>query len=328
MFAYTVRRLLAAIPVLLGASFLVFWLTSFSRDPVLEKYGGRNPPVPQRTVDLEYERLGLKDGFFAQYWHWLRRLVLDQDFGPSIVPTMKINTEIGERLFTTLRLIFLAILVSLVLAVITGVFSAVRQYSKTDYFFTFLGFVLLSMPVFWVAVLLKQGGILFNEGTGTRLFYTFGEKTQGVDLTGMANAMDIAGHLILPTISLALINYAALSRFQRSSMLEVLNSEYIRLARAKGLSPRRVLIRHGLRTALIPMTTSSAILVGGLIGGAVITESVYGWNGMGKLLINAIRDGDRNVILAWLLLAGFFVVLFNLIADLLYGVLDPRIRYE
>lgn len=328
MFAYSVRRILASVPVLLLASVLVFWLVSFSRDPVRETFGARNPPVPREVLDAEYERLGLKDSFFEQYWQWLQRLVWQQDFGPSIVPNMSINSEIGERLMATLRLILFAVLVSLVLAVVTGVLSAVRQYSKSDYAFTFLGFVLLSMPVFWVAVLLKQAGVLFNEATGTRYVYTFGERSQGVDLTGMANVLDIAGHLVLPTLSLALLNYAALSRFQRGSMLEVLDSDYIRLARAKGLRRWPVLIRHGLRTALIPMTTASGLLMGGLIGGAVVTESVYGWNGMGKLLIDAIRIGDRNVIMAWLLLAGFFVVLFNLIADLLYAVLDPKIRYE
>jgi len=325
---YSIRRILVSIPVLLLASFLVFWLVSFSRDPVREVLGARNPPVPPAVIQAEYQRLGLHDGFFAQYWHWLRRLVWDQDFGPSILPGTSINGEIGERLVTTLRLIVLAAIVSLVLAVVTGVLSAVRQYSKTDYSLTFAGFVLLSMPVFWVAVLLKQAGVVFNESTGTRYIFTFGEKSQGVDLTGMANALDIAGHLVLPTLSLALLNYAALSRFQRSSMLEVLESDYLRLARAKGLRRWQVLIRHGVRTALIPMTTVSGLLIGGLIGGAVLTETVYGWNGMRKLLIDAIRLGDRNVIMAWLLLAGTAVVLFNLIADLMYAVLDPKIRYR
>lgn len=328
MFAYSVRRIVASVPVLLLASLLVFWLVSFSRDPVREVFGARNPPVPPAVIEAEYARLGLRDSFFVQYWHWLRRLVWEQDFGPSILPNMSINDEIGDRLLATLRLIFLAVLVSLVLAVLTGVLSAVRQYSKTDYTFTFLGFVLLSMPVFWVAVLLKQAGVLFNEATGTRFIFTFGERSQGVELTGMANVLDVAGHLLLPTLSLALLNYAALSRFQRGSMLEVLGSDYIRLARAKGLRRWQVLMRHGLRTALVPMTTASGLLMGALIGGAVVTETVYGWNGMGKLLIDAIRTGDRNVIMAWLLLAGLFVVLFNLLADLLYAVLDPKIRYE
>jgi peptide/nickel transport system permease protein len=333
MFAYTVRRIIAAIPVLIAASFIVFWLTSFAPDPVAQKFGARNPPVPQNTWDQEYQRLGLKDGFWQQYWDWLWRLVVGSDepggrFGPSTTPTMRIDAEIFGRLGTTLRLIAFAMLIALVLAIVAGVLSAVRQYSKTDYTLTFTGFVLVSMPTFWVAVLLKEGAIWFNETTGTTTFYTLGEKSVGIDKTGWAEVSDIAGHMFLPTMSLALLTYAAWSRFQRSSMLEVLNSDYIRLARAKGLRWRTVLVRHGLRTALIPMATVSSLTIAGLIGGAVITESVYQWNGMGRLIVQAIVQGDRNVILAWLMLAGLAVVVGNLVADLIYGVLDPRIRYE
>ena len=139
---------------------------------------------------------------------------------------------------------------------------------------------------------------------------------------------DYGAHLILPTISLALITYAAWSRFVRGSLLEVLNSDYVRLARAKGLTPRRVMLKHALRTALIPMTTVTALTIAGLFGGAIITERVFQWRGMGTLIITAIGDRDRYVIMGWLLVVGFIVVLGNIIADLLYAVLDPRIRYE
>jgi peptide/nickel transport system permease protein len=328
MFAYTIRRLLVSIPILGVASFIVFWLVSIRADPVQEKYGARNPPVPRAIFDAEYRRLGLKDGFFEQYWNWLKDVVSFNTFGPSINQTTNIDAEIGDRLWTTLRLIFLAMLLALILAVLTGVFSAVRQYSKMDYTFTFLGFLFLSMPTFWIAVLLKEGAVSYNQSTGTKTFFTLGEKTPGVELHGWELVTDIAGHMVLPTISLALITYAAWSRFQRAAMLEVLNSDYIRLARAKGLRWRTVLVRHALRTALIPMVTISALTIAALIGGAVITESVYQWNGMGRFLIQSINARDRNAILAWLMLAGFFVVVGNLVADLLYAVLDPRIRYE
>jgi len=327
MIAYTIRRLLVSIPILGVASFIVFWLVSMSGDPVREKYGTRNPPVSQHVWDLEYQRLGLKDGFFVQYGHWLRDLLFQQNFGESINPSTHINAEIDDRLWTTLRLILLAMVLALALAVVSGVFSAIRQYSRMDYTFTFFGFLFLSMPPFWVAVLLKEGAVAANQGTGTKTFFTLGERTPGVDLRGWALFADVAGHLVLPTLSLALITYAAWSRFQRASMLEVLNSDYIRLARAKGVPWRKVLVRHALRTALIPMVTISALAIAGLIGGAVITESVFQWNGMGRFLLQSITARDRNAILAWLMLAGFFVVVGNLVADLLYAVLDPRIRY-
>ena len=328
MIAYTVRRLFAAIPTLIAASFLVFWLGSLSRDPVQEKYGARNPPVPQNALDEEYARLGLHDGFFEQYWTWITRVVTGGGFGPSINKTTNINAEIVDRALETTALISTAMVIAVVMAVVTGVLSAMRQYSKTDYTFTFLGFLFLGTPTFFFAVLLLHSAILFNEGTGTRYIFTVGARSEGADLHGWALATDMAGHLILPTISLSLLTYAALSRFQRTSMLEVLNSDYIRLARSKGLMPRRVLIRHALRTALIPMTTATALTIAALLGGAVITERVYDWDGMGKLLVDSITIGDRNAILAWLLLAGAFVVIGNLVADLLYAVLDPRIRYE
>jgi peptide/nickel transport system permease protein len=217
---------------------------------------------------------------------------------------------------------------ALVLAVLSGVLSATRQYSWLDYVFTFLGFVFLSMPPFWTAVLLKLGALTVNEATGQRTFFTIGARSDATE-PGAWNAIsDTFGHLILPTISLALITYAAWSRFQRSSMLEVLGSDYIRLARAKGIAPRRVLVKHALRTALIPMTTISALAIAGVLGGAVVTETVFEWQGLGRYLIESIATRDRYAVLGILLVTGFIVIVGNLVADILYGILDPRIRYE
>jgi peptide/nickel transport system permease protein len=328
MIAYTIRRLIAAIPVLIAASLLVFTLAANLGDPVKSAFIGRNPPVPRSTIEHEYARLHLKEGFFAQYWRWITGM-LHGDFGPSVGnDTTVIGDDLASRLWVTARLVFFAMLIALILAVITGVLSAVRQYSKLDYTFTLLGFVFVSMPAFWIAVLLKQGAIAVNDATGFRFFGTFGQRSSDSAPGIWSSIVDVTGHLVLPTVSLALITYAAWSRFQRASMLEVLNSDYIRLARAKGLSPRKVLIRHGLRTALIPMTTVSALGIAGILGGAVITETVFQWNGMGEYLLNAINNFDRNEITGWLMVTGLIVVLGNLVADLLYGVLDPRIRYE
>jgi peptide/nickel transport system permease protein len=328
MLAYSIRRILVAIPVLLAASMIVFALTLLTGDPVEEKYAGRNPPVPQQTIDNERERLHLNDPVLVQYGTWLKNLVLNGDFGPSITATNDIGEELSKRVFITLRLVIFAMFLALILAILSGVLSATRQYSWLDYTFTFLGFIFLAMPSFWTAVLLKQGALTVNEATGRRTFFTIGARSDSTE-PGMWNAMaDIFGHLILPTISLALITYAGWSRFQRSSMLEVLNSDYIRLARAKGLTPRRVLIKHALRTALIPMTTVSALTIAAVIGGAVVTETVFEWQGLGRYLIDSIATRDRYAVLGLLLVTGFIVVVGNLVADILYGVLDPRIRYE
>lgn len=332
MIAFTIRRLLAAIPILMVSSFIVFWLASLSADPIRQRYELRNPPPPKATIELERHRLNFDEGFFRQYWDWLWGLVVHQDFGPSINSAVDIGGELGRRTVITFRLVILAMILAVILAVVTGVLSAVRQYSKLDYTFTFLGFLFLAMPSFWLAVVLKQGAIAFNDSVegslGSRPIPTINHQSSVVPEEFWPRMADIGLHMVLPTISLALITYAALSRFQRSSMLEVLNSDYIRLARSKGLSARRVMVRHALRTALIPLTTVTALQIAAILGGAVVTETVYQWRGMGDLLINSIVAQDRYMTMGWLLVAGLFVIIGNLTADLLYAVLDPRIRYE
>jgi peptide/nickel transport system permease protein len=328
MVAFAVRRLLVSVFVMLGSTVLVFVLVCWRTDPAsyLEE---RNPRPPQEAIDALRHKMGWDEPIPLRYWHWLERLVVHGDFGPSVLPTQNIGHEVGQRLTVTLRLVFFAVLIALILSVVTGVLSAVRQYSALDYSFTFFGFLFLSMPAFWLAILLKQVAIAYNQGTGTHTFFTIQDKTPDSLMQGAStwsHISDIAGHLILPTISLALITYAGWSRFTRGSMLETLNSDYIRLARAKGLRWRRVLVRHALRTALIPLATVTALDIAGILGGTVITEAVFQWHGMGEFLLGSITGRDVYAVLAWLLVAGVIVILFNLLADLLYGVLDPRIR--
>jgi peptide/nickel transport system permease protein len=204
----------------------------------------------------------------------------------------------------------------------------VKQYSLTDYTFTFFGFLGLSLPVFWFAILLKQGGIKINEAVGHIVFYTIGSSS--IDVAGgvWAHFTDSLGHLVLPTITLAITQYAAWSRYTRASMLDVMGSDYVRLARAKGLSQRRVMVRHGLRTALIPLVTVMGLDLAGILSGAIVTETVFQWHGMGDFLLTAIRYKDVYGVLAWLVVISVIVIVFNLITDLLYAVLDPRIRYD
>jgi peptide/nickel transport system permease protein len=330
MFAFVIRRLLISIPVLLVASFFVFIMVSLIGDP-LDNLRFTNPPTPPETIALEEQRLFLDLPWYERYWNWLTGL-LQGDFGPSVHPAENIGEEVGNRLWVTLRLVLVAMALALVMAIVTGVVSAVRQYSKVDYTATFFGFLFLAMPSFWLAILLKEGGILLNQADGdasSRLFYTYGDRSVNLeDPTAWNKFIDIVGHMILPTIALALVTFASWSRFQRSSMLEVLGSDYIRLARAKGLRWRKVLTKHALRTALIPLVTVSAIDFAGILGGAVITEQVFGWHGMGLYLTESIQSRDAYALMAWLLVAGTIVVVINLAADLIYGVLDPRIRHD
>jgi glutathione transport system permease protein len=325
MLAFAVRRIAVSLPILLISSFIVFMLASLSGNP-LSPLLTRNPPPPAETIALEAQRLRLDHPLLERYWMWLAGLFRG-DFGPSVQSNLDIGAEVAIRFMITIRLIAVAMILALVLAVVIGVISAVKQYSKTDYTATFLGFLFLAMPAFWLAILLKQVGIDFNNAVDKQVVYTIGDASVPFPAGFGAQVADIVGHMILPTISLALISYAAWSRYQRASMLEVMNSDYVRLARAKGLSRRRVMVKHALRNALIPLTTVTALDLASIISGAVLTESVFQWRGMGDLLLNAIRTDDVYVVMAWLLITATVVIVFNLLADLLYAVLDPRIRY-
>jgi len=326
VFFFTIRRLLSSILVLLASSMLVFALCVASFDP-LSAYRQRQPPPPPQFFEALTEQLSLDQPFFVRYFTWLKGVVT-LDFGVSNAGT-PVGPVLMERLGITARMVVAAIVLAILLAIVVGVLTAVRQYKPEDYFFTFLTYVLIALPTFWFAALLKEFvAIQFNDLVGQRILFTLGEQSPAIELTGTGSEIfwDRVGHLVLPTISLAMLSFAAWSRFQRASLLDVLGSDYMRLARAKGLPYRSALLRHGLRNALIPLTTVVALGVGSLLGGAVITETVFVWHGMGEYLIMSINADDLNPVLGWMMVAAFFVIAFNLIADLLYAVLDPRIR--
>jgi len=325
MFSFIVRRLLIAIPLVLLSSALVVRPVANSGDPLAE-LRGRNPPVPPQVIQAREHTLGLDKPMPVRYVTWLGNFV-QGDMGKSL-GGVEVRPLLWQRLKVTLRMVILASILAIILAVGAGVLSAVKQYTPTDYTFTFLGFLFLSMPVFWLAALLKEyGAIRLNKLFGEQVVYTVGAETPNLSGSFGTRIADYAGHLILPTVALALISFAAWSRYQRATMLDVLGSDYIRLARAKGLSRSRVMTRHALRNALIPLVTVVAIDIGAVFDGAVITERVFSWQGMGALLVQGVETSDVNVLLAWLMVTSVLVVVFNLIADVLYAVLDPRIRY-
>lgn len=343
MLVYTVRRLLAAIPVMLAACIFVFLLVDISGDPVAELvFQAQATGEPLSPVQLQQieESLYYDRSSPERFWLWLTGWpasanhgdigLLQGKFGPTVRGSaFDIGDDIGDRILTTLRLVGLATLLGIILGIVTGVVSAIRQYSKTDHALTFVGFLALAMPVFWFGAIIKEVGIWLNDLIGTRIFYTIGSESPVREgFTPWQTFTDIAGHMILPTIVLALVGYAVFSRFQRASMLEVLNSDYVRLARAKGLRNGAVMRRHALRTALIPVLTLIAFSIQGALDGAIVTESVFQWRGMGTYFVERLGDADTFAIMAFLLLSGTLVVLANLVADLLYAVLDPRIRYD
>jgi peptide/nickel transport system permease protein len=325
MASFIIRRLLISIPLILLSSVLVFLLVANSGDPLAD-LRGRNPPVPPEVIAERERQLGLDQPLPQRYMSWVANFA-QGDMGKSI-RGVEVRPLLWQRLKVTLRMVVLASILAIVLAIGAGVLSAVKQYTPTDYAFTFLGFLFLSMPIFWLAALLKEyGAIRLNALFGQQVVFTVGAETPNLT-GGLGHRLaDWAGHLVLPTLALALISFAAWSRYQRATMLDVLGSDYIRLARAKGLSQSRVMVRHALRNALIPLVAVVAIDIGAVFGGAVITERVFSWQGMGALLIDGVIASDVNVVLAWLMVTSVLVVLFNLIADVLYAVLDPRIRY-
>ena len=329
MLFFTIRRIISSVLVLLASSFLVFALCAASFDP-LAKFRQHQPPPTQQSLDALAHQMGLDQPFFTRYWHWLTG-VLHGDFGNTIAGT-PVSSQLWERAGVTSRMIIAAMILAIVLAVIIGVIGAVRQYKPSDYFFTFIAYILIALPTFWFAVLLKEFlAVKINQAVGHQVLFTLGEETPFIRSIPGTTTWDVwvdrLQHLVLPTISLGLLTYAAWSRFQRASMLDVLGSDYMRLARAKGLTYRRTVFKHGLRNALIPLTTVVALGIGTLFGSAVITETVFNWNGMGQYLLNdGIGNNDINVVLGWLILSAAIIVIFNLIADILYAVRDPRIR--
>jgi peptide/nickel transport system permease protein len=325
MLSFIIRRLLITIPLVLAASVLVFILVANSGDPLAD-LKGRQPPVPPQVIEAREKLIGLDKPLPQRYWHWLTNFV-QGDMGQT-VRGIEVRPLLWQRMQITLRMVILASIVAIVLAIGAGVLSAVKQYTVTDYTFTFAGFLFLSMPVFWLAALLKEyGAIRLNKLFGKQVIYTVGPETPNLAGSLGHRLADYAGHLLLPTIALALISFAAWSRYQRATMLDVLGADYIRLARAKGLSRSRVMVRHALRNALIPLVTVVAIDTGAILSGAIVTERVFAWQGMGSLLVQGVETSDPNILLAWLMVTSVLVVLFNLIADVLYAVLDPRIRY-
>jgi peptide/nickel transport system permease protein len=324
MLVYVVRRLLVSIPILLLSSTLVFLMVANSGDPLVE-LKARNPPVPEQVIEARRSLLHLDRPLPERYWLWIRQVVRG-DLGHSI-RGLDVRSELVRRMGVTLRMVMLAIILAVLLAVGSGVLSAVRQYSATDHALTLAGFLFLSMPAFWLAALLKEyGAIRLNRLLGRQWVFVVGDQSPNLTGTLGHRLADYAGHMLLPTLAIALGFYAGWSRFQRAAMLDVLGSDHLRLARAKGLPRWRVITVHALRNALAPLATVVAIDAAGILGGVFVVEWVFSWHGLGELFVQGVLASDINVVLASLMVSSAIVILFNLLADILYAVLDPRIR--
>ncbi|MFZ0251950.1 MAG: ABC transporter permease [Acidimicrobiales bacterium] len=324
MFAYVIRRFLISIVVLFFATILVFLLVSTAGDPLALLRA--NPHTPHSTIVAREHLLHLNDPLWQRYWIWFSNAIQgnlgNTTKGQAVAP------QLWSHLFVTLRMVVVATVIAVILAVGLGVWAAVRQNKLTDHVITVTNFVFLATPVFVLGLALKEFvAIPINQHAGSTIFYTDGEQSPTLSGSFFSRLPDYAGHTALPALTLILVSYSAWAIYQRSSMIETLDADHVRLARAKGLSRRRVLVRHVLRNALIPVTTVIALDFAAVLGGAILTEYVFGWQGLGTWYITGVTNLDVNIMLAYLLVTATFVILFNLLADILYGVLDPRIRY-
>ncbi|HEY7833086.1 MAG TPA: ABC transporter permease [Ktedonobacterales bacterium] len=318
---YIIRRLLQAVLLLFILSMGLFLLIHAIPGGPDRIFLAPHETLAERQAIIH--NFGLDQPLYVQYYRWIVG-ALHGDFGTSFVDYQSVASDIGSRLPATLELFCAALGFALIVAVLGGVISAVRQYSITDYTITTLSYFGISMPIFWFALILQT---VF--GVQLRLLPVFGQNSYNTfGFSTFDYFMDYLVHLILPMVCLSLLFIAGWSRYLRASMLDTVKQDYIRTARAKGLSSSSIFFRHALRNALIPFVTVVAIDFGGIASGAVITETVFAWPGIGYLFYNALEDRDYPILLAMLLLAAASVILFNLIADVLYGVIDPRIRYS
>jgi len=315
MLSYLVRRLLMMIPILLGISVISFAIMYVA--PGKPAVMNLDPTISVEARARQIEALGLNEPPHVQYVKWLRNVVTGE-LGTSFTRRLPVSQMILERLPNTLLLMAASALLAILIAIPIGVLSARKPYTALDYSVTFGAFLGLATPNFWLGLMLIM---VFSVQLG--LTPVGGVATLGADFS----LLDRLRHLILPAIVLATADMAALTRYTRSSMLEVLHQDYIRTARAKGLRERTVVYKHGLRNGLIPVVTIIGLMLPTFVGGAVIVESLFSWPGLGKLFIDAVFERDYPVIMGITMLGAVMTVAANLLADVLYAVLDPRIEY-
>lgn len=306
MIKFIVKRLLVMIPVLLGVIFIIFTINRITPgDPVVAMLGSN---YTQEQYDAKAAELGLDKPFFEQFYEYIKGIVTKFDLGTSYQTKRPVTTEIGERFWNTLLLGIIGCVITVIIGVPTGVLSANKQYSLLDYTVTVGALVFASMPNFWLALMMI---LLFSLKLGWF-------PSSCADLSNWRV-------WVMPALAIGLSPIASVSRMTRSSMLEVVRQDYIRTARAKGLSPRMVTRRHALRNALIPVVTVIGMQVGMIIGGSVVVETIFSFPGLGVLMMNAINNKNYPVIQGCVLLLAGSICIINLVVDIIYAFIDPRV---
>lgn len=318
MSQFILRRLLNAIPTLLIISFVLFAVLSLAPGDPLAQFA-LNPAIPESTRELIRQQLGLDQPWYTRYVKWLYQLS-QGNFGVSFATKAPVADLIWQRLPQTLQVVGTAYLIGILVAIPVGIISAVRQYSLFDQIGTFFSFIGASVPSFFTGLLFM---LIFAISLGWFPIVFDGE----IQVRDWDSLWAMARQMVLPVGVLVVQQTAALTRFMRSSMLDNLTLEYVRTARAKGLAERLVVLRHVVRNSMIPVVTLIALGIPAIFGGAIVTENLFRVNGIGQLLITSIQNSDIPTVMAITFIFAALTVLFNLVADILYGVLDPRVRY-
>jgi peptide/nickel transport system permease protein len=318
---YVIRRVFISVLLLLFMSVAFFALTRFT--PGSPFSAGENPRANQGNIERRFHNLGLDKPWYEQYPDYLDGLV-HGDLGQSFSYDQPVSQLLMNRVPNSVLLLGVSFILSLSIAIPLGIFAATRQYSKLDMATSVLSYVGVSAPSFLVGIfLLLLGGVALRHLTGGTIYFPLFGMNQG----GTTGLVDTVWHMVLPVMSLSIVSVAGFSRFMRASMLEVLHQDYVRTARAKGLPARVVNYKHALRNAILPIVTLIALQTPQFVSGAIITEGIFSWPGMGLLAFQAAADRDYPVVLGVAMFVATLTVLFNLLADITYAIVDPRIRY-
>ena len=322
MIGYIAKRVLQAIPILIGASTIIFFLMHAAPGDPTSLYLS-NPNIDPRVIEQMRRNLGLDQPVYIQYVKWLGSF-LQGDFGYSFSQHRPISGVLKDAIPNTLLLSAVAMVVIFTLGVLVGTIQAVRQYSWIDNLATSLSFFFYSMPSFWFGLMLM---LLFSY----KFQWLPASQMTSVEhefLSGAGRLSDRLQHLLLPSLELGVGGAASIARYMRSGMLEQIRQDYVRTARAKGLGERSVVFKHAMRNALIPVVTLLGLYIPFLISGAVLIETIFAWPGMGRTIVTAIFQRDYPVVLASAFVISIMVIVGNLVADILYSVVDPRVRVE
>ncbi|TZE82371.1 ABC transporter permease [Calorimonas adulescens] len=317
---YITRRLIQMIPILIGISILLFFILQLAPGDIFSTM--MNPHMTAEMKEELRHQLHLDQPVYIQYFYWVRG-VLKGDFGDSFYFKQPVTRVINTYIWNSFLLSLVSFILSVIISIPIGVISATRQYSRFDYFFTVVALIGISIPSFYFGLLLIKW-----FAVDLKLFPVSGMITPGANPAGVEKAADVLYHMALPCIVLTLSNVAGLMRYTRSSMLEVIRQDYIKTARAKGLREKVVIYKHALRNAMIPVITIFGMWLPGLFSGAIITESIFNWPGIGPIELLAVNNRDYPLLMGINLILALLTLLGNLIADITYALIDPRIRLK